>query len=203
MMMHACPALPPSGIHPGWASAHTRPAPSLVDQRRTAQHMRSYLASFNRQVGNANPYAHWTSTFNTDKNGTANNCTKASDAAKYDQFYGLDPTNVTQQNDAALYLTTAGTDLKYGWVVTSCTTTMGFICQVPSTIFPCYPPPASPPPPPSPPSPPSPPMGTKCGFTSGMFAACQKHRAVCCLCGQSWLLAASAAALIYWLPQQG
>jgi hypothetical protein len=114
------------------------------------------------QVGNSNPYAHWTWTFNTDKNGTANNCTKASGTVKYDQFYGLDPTNTTQQNDQALYLTNAGTDLKYGWVVTSCTTSLAYICQVPSTIFPCHPPPASPPPPPQPPSPPSPPMGTTC-----------------------------------------
>ncbi len=130
-------------------------------------------------MGNGNPYAHWTWTFNTDKNGTANNCTKASGAVKYDQFYGLDPTNVTQQNDQALYLTTAGSDLKYGWVVSSCTTTMGFICQVPSTIFPCLPPPASPPPPPLPPSPPSPPMATRCEQQSWHESNQQVHQGLC------------------------
>jgi hypothetical protein len=103
-----------------------------------------------------------TSTFNADKAGAANNCTKASAAVKYDQFFGLDPSNATQMADAALYQVAAGTDLKYGWLVTDCTATLPFICQVPSTIFPCYPPPSSPPPPPQPPSPPSPPMSTKC-----------------------------------------
>jgi hypothetical protein len=124
------------------------------------------------QVGNTNPYAHWTWTFNTDKNGTANNCTKALAAQKYDQWSGLDPTNVTQQDDQALYQNTTGTDLKYGWVVTSCASTMAYICQVPSSIFPCMPPPASPPPPPQPPSPPSPPMTTRCEHLCSAALGC-------------------------------
>ena len=114
-------------------------------------------------------------TFNTDKAGAGNNCTKASAAVKYDQFFGLDPSNATQMNDQTLYQVAAGTDFKYGWVVSDCTTTLPFICQVPSTIFPCYPPPSSPPPPPSPPSPPSPPLATKCEL-------CQLLGMHCSLC---------------------
>jgi hypothetical protein len=69
-------------------------------------------------------------------------------------------------DNQALYQVAAGTDLKYGWVVSDCTATLPFICQVPSSIFPCYPPPGSPPPPPRPPSPPSPPMSSKCEQTA-------------------------------------
>jgi hypothetical protein len=50
--------------------------------------------------------------FNTNKAGAANNCTMAAGDAKYDQFYGLNATNTTQQNDQALYLNATGTDLK-------------------------------------------------------------------------------------------
>jgi hypothetical protein len=36
----------------------------------------------------------------------------ATDSAKYDQFYGLNATNTTQQNDQSLYSNATGTDLK-------------------------------------------------------------------------------------------
>jgi hypothetical protein len=50
--------------------------------------------------------------FNTAKAGNASNCTLASSLTTYDQFFGLNATNTTQQNDQALYLNATGTDLK-------------------------------------------------------------------------------------------
>ena len=135
----------------------------------------------------APPLPRRTWTFNTDRLVAANNCTKASAGAKYDQFFGLDPSNATQMDTQALYQVAAGTDLKHGWVVADGgATLLPFVCRVPSTIFPCYPPPGSPPPPPSPPSPPSPPMTTKCERCKPLgvhgMARADAGDAHCCRC---------------------
>ncbi len=78
---------------------------------------------------------------------------------RYD-LYGGDTTPV-QQSDMRQYDVVSG-DTTYGWQPADCAVAAQYICQLPPSVFPCYPPPLPPAPPPSPPSPPSPPMAAIC-----------------------------------------
>ena len=86
-------------------------------------------------------------------------CRQARADVAYELYLGDDTT--AQQTLKTNYLT-ASADAVYGWQNQACTSTLQYICEMPPSVFPCYPPPNPPAPPPLPPSPPSPPIAAIC-----------------------------------------
>lgn len=76
------------------------------------------------------------------------------------------------------------------WDLESCNTALyGYICEVPVTWFPCYPPPSPSPPPPSPPDAPLPPAPPSCERAAATVTVHCAHRhsrhsriRSCCTC---------------------
>jgi hypothetical protein len=115
------------------------------------------------QEPSASPYAHWSwyqYGFAASQDPLLNCVTAWGDLA-YETFYG-DTNDTLQLGSIIFYQTAAGSVLKHGWTPSTCNTTLPFICQLPTALFPCYPPPSPPAPPPQPPSPPSPPAPPTC-----------------------------------------
>jgi hypothetical protein len=77
----------------------------------------------------------------------------------YDLYRGS--TSPVDQADQLQYATSSA-DSTYGWQPAECVGLAPYICQLPPSVFPCFPPPFPPAPPPQPPSPPSPPLATTC-----------------------------------------
>jgi hypothetical protein len=118
--------------------------------------------SVTQVVSNVDDYAHWSWMHpgNSSANST-NSCVYASNQYQYDFFNG-DNQNVSQTNTSSFFQTISA-DLKNGWTATACSAQYTYVCMMPSSVFPCGPPPSPPPPPPSPPVPPSPPLPASCG----------------------------------------
>ena len=106
------------------------------------------------------PFAHWGWNYNTKLAQGGYRCVVARGSQKYDFFIG----ESSQISLRQYYSTT--TDDKYGWDLELCSGTVyAYICEVPATWYPCYPPPSPSPPPPSPPDaplPPAPPASEWC-----------------------------------------
>ncbi len=120
-------------------------------------------------ASNAPSYAHW-SWFHVIANGTANyDCVIAQQAFRYEQFNG-NGSDLRQLADSRFYNTDArNTERAFGWNAYPCAAKLHFVCEVPASAFPCFPPP--PPPlapgaPPPPPSPPRPAAGSGAGAGS-------------------------------------
>lgn len=79
----------------------------------------------------------------------------------YDLYLG-DATPAHQDDKQKYTLAAASADATYGWQPQDCTVVSQYICEMPPSVFPCYPPPSPPTPPPLPPSPPSPPLAAVC-----------------------------------------
>lgn len=124
------------------------------------------------QTTSNNPYGHWAwSHWTAAAAGNGYLCTAAYSSLAYDKYLGrLD--NATDMANTTLFESAAGNaDKSYGWTAESCgTTTLGFICNFPISVFSCNPPPVPPPSPPRPPSPPSPPVMPSCELLLGLSA---------------------------------
>lgn len=103
---------------------------------------------------------------------TGGNCAAASYTHRYTYFFG-NP-RIDMQN-VAFYDQTSTDNGPYGWVVRACTVSLPFICKIPTTAFPCNPPPSPAPPPPEPPSPPSPPRRASCKWPGSALLPVQLH----------------------------
>jgi hypothetical protein len=117
--------------------------------------------SVTQVVSNVDDYAHWSWMHpGNSSNTSTNNCAYASNQYQYDFFNG-DNQNASQTNTSSFFQTSSA-DLKNGWTATACSAQYAYVCMMPSSVFPCGPPPRPPPPPPSPPVPPSPPLPASC-----------------------------------------
>ena len=123
-------------------------------------------------ASNSPSYAHW-SWFHSIANGTTNyDCVIAQQAFKYERFLG-NSSDARQLADSRYYNTDPrNQELAYGWNAYPCGAKLHFVCEVPASVFPCFPPPKPPLAPGAPPPPPSPPqpaagMGTGGGSGSG------------------------------------
>ncbi len=85
-------------------------------------------------------------------------CVYAGADLAYDIYLGAD--TVDDYTNSLNYLQNEAN--KNGWNLGTCGLKYAFVCEAPSSVFPCYPPPSPPSPPPLPPSPPSPPMPPTC-----------------------------------------
>jgi hypothetical protein len=120
------------------------------------------------QVPSTSPYAHW-SWYQYGHNASSDpllNCVSAWGDLAYEDFYG-DASSATQLSSVIHYQISSGAALKHGWTPATCNSVLPYICQLPTALFPCYPPPSPPTPPPQPPSPPSPPAPPSCEWLLG------------------------------------
>jgi hypothetical protein len=121
--------------------------------------------SVTQVVSNTDTYAHWSWQHPTAAATAGKDCAYASNAFQYDFFTG-DNQNATQARTQSFFQTTGTRDLKNGWTATSCSggdfDGLPAVCIIPTSYYPCSPPPSPPPPPPRPPSPPSPPQPASC-----------------------------------------
>jgi hypothetical protein len=104
------------------------------------------------------PYAHWGWYYPFLTGSPSYDCVYASEPLAYDIYLGGSSRDDT--TNSLNFLTNEAN--KAGWNLGLCTLRYYFICEAPSSVFPCFPPPSPPTPPPSPPSPPSPPMPPTC-----------------------------------------
>lgn len=109
------------------------------------------------------PFGHWASAHYTQQvpaNGYL--CAAAYSSLAFDKYLGT--TSAVDLGNVTLYETAAGAaDKTYGWRAEPCSSTLGYICNFPISVFSnCSPPPSLPPRPPRPPKPPSPPVMPSC-----------------------------------------
>jgi hypothetical protein len=93
-------------------------------------------------------------------------CVSANSTSSYRHFMG-NSSLVAQYSNKFWFEADPNDDTRvYGWSqqhdVNGCNTAIGYICEIPASIFACYPPPMPPPTPPTPPSPPAPPAPPSC-----------------------------------------
>jgi hypothetical protein len=93
-------------------------------------------------------------------------CAHAMASDAYRHFLG-NASDWRQYSDSYWFENTAGDDTRvYAWAIPlspdSCATLKPWICEIPVSVYPCFPPPMPPPSPPSPPSPPAPPAPPSC-----------------------------------------
>jgi hypothetical protein len=109
------------------------------------------------QAASNSPYAHWSWRQAVAATQRGFDCVIAQRQFAYDIYMGdatpkqLASVDYYAVNDS-IYVA-----LKYGWNAQACNANHAYVCQVPTALFPCYPPPSPTPPPPSPPPPPRPP----------------------------------------------
>jgi hypothetical protein len=106
----------------------------------------------------ASPYTHWSWYYPFTVNSKGYDCVVAASDLGYDVYLGADTKD--DYTNSLNYLQNEAN--KSGWNLATCSLKYFYICEAPSTVFPCYPPPSPPSPPPLPPSPPSPPMPPTC-----------------------------------------
>ena len=93
-------------------------------------------------------------------------CVSANSTSAYRHFMG-DSSDVAQFSNKYWFEADGNDDTRvYGWSQQhdslGCSQTINYICEIPASVFACFPPPAPPPKPPSPPSPPAPPAPPSC-----------------------------------------
>jgi hypothetical protein len=94
-------------------------------------------------------------------------CVQAFAADAYRRFMG-NASDWREYSNQTYFESAAGDDTRvYAWALPpqateTCLTTKPFICEIPLSVYPCFPPPLPPPSPPSPPSPPAPPAPPSC-----------------------------------------
>ncbi len=109
-------------------------------------------------ASNAPSYAHWSWFHALAANGTVNyDCVIAQQAFRYERYIG-NSSDARQLADSRFYNTDPrNKELAYGWNAYPCGARLHFVCEVPTSVFPCFPPPKPPLTPGAPPPPPSPP----------------------------------------------
>jgi hypothetical protein len=160
------------------------------------------------------PYAHWSWYHPIAQRAPNYDCAIAQQAFRYELYLG--DTNVTSQQgiahqaDSRFYNTNPqNKELAYGWNAYPCPAKLHFVCEVPASAFPCFPPP--PPPnapgaPPPPPSPPRPQIGMGTGGSGSGNGDCEWRRglrrahAPAADAGACLRLQAVTAAPNSWLP---
>ena len=114
------------------------------------------------QAASNSPYAHWSWRQAVAATQQGFDCVIAQGQFAYDIYMGdatpkqLASVDYYAVNDP-IYVA-----LKYGWNAQACNASHAYVCQVPTALFPCYPPPSPSPPPPSPPDAPLPPGPPGC-----------------------------------------
>ncbi len=128
----------------------------------------------------AEPYTHWAWYYPFTVASKGYDCVYASADLAYDIYLAGD--NKDDYTNSLNYLQNDAS--KNGWNLGTCSIKYYYICEAPSTVFPCYPPPNPPSPPPLPPSPPSPPMPPTCerhcGHAAAALADAFQHAASLC-----------------------
>jgi hypothetical protein len=97
-------------------------------------------------------------------------CASANATSAYRHFLGNSSDPAQFSNMIWFEADPADDTRVYGWsqhhVSLGCSALIGYVCEVPASIFACFPPPVPPPKPPSPPSPPAPPAPPSCEHSS-------------------------------------
>jgi hypothetical protein len=166
------------------SSCHHTPQPSALTQR--VRERRSWDMWQMRRVGTAYRVR----------------CVSANATSSYRHFLGSS-SDPAQFSNKYWFEADPNDDTRvYGWShqhdANGCSALNGYICEIPASVFACFPPPVPPPKPPSPPSPPAPPAPPSCeppGLASlvlegsSMFClidhsctvcACAVHAFCCC-----------------------
>jgi hypothetical protein len=109
------------------------------------------------QGASNSPYAHWSWRQAVAAAQHGFDCVIAQGQFAYDIYMG--DATARQLANVDYYATNDPiyVSLKFGWNAQKCNASYAYMCQVPTSLFPCYPPPSPTPPPPAPPPPPMPP----------------------------------------------
>ena len=124
----------------------------------------------NQDIGRRNatvdPYVHFSTYVGCTTSSSAQCCVYADSNYRYDYWIGnytvYSSTYTTSAGNYGNYGSSSSSDSVFGWAEIACSSNYYFLCEVPASGFPCYPPPSPPPPPPSPPKPPNPPQPPSC-----------------------------------------